>query len=99
MELFEIQEAIAVSCRDTVHLELYAYFSYSEKELKRVGVTRHIFWEEYKQNHPEGVMYSRFCFHYSKWIQKSLGYMPTDYKAGDKLFIDYAGKKLHVIAK
>jgi len=98
-ELFDIQGAIAVSDRDAVHLELYAYFPYSEKELKRVGVTRHILWEEYKQKHPEGVMYSRFCFHYSKWIQKSLGYMPTVYKAGDKLFIDYAGKKLHIIDK
>lgn len=99
LALFEIQETIVVSDRDTAHLELHAYFSYAEKELKRVGVTRHLLWKEYKQKHSEGVMYSRFCFHYGKWTPKSLGYMPTVYKAGDKLFIDYAGKKLHIIDK
>src|SRR5690554_3588440 len=42
-------------------------------------------------------MYSQFCEHYNKWNRKSEGYMPTAHKAGEKLFIDYAGKKLHII--
>src|SRR5690554_2380858 len=29
--------------------ELYAFFPYVEKELKRVGVTRKILWKEYKE--------------------------------------------------
>lgn len=94
-ELFEPNDTLTPN--DTAHTNLYAFFPYVEKELKRTGVTRYILWEEYKQKHPEGIMYSRFCYHYSKWNQKSDGYMPTVYKAGDKLFIDYAGKKLHII--
>ncbi|MEI6297496.1 MAG: IS21 family transposase, partial [bacterium] len=77
----------------------YAFFPYVEKELKRVGVTRHILWKEYIQEQPEGVQYSQFCDHYYRWNKKSEGYMPIEYKAGEKLFIDYAGKKLHVIDK
>lgn len=96
-DLFEAEDSTAISERDTTHLELIDFFPYVEKELKRVGVTRHILWEEYHQKYPEGVMYSRFCYHYSKWIQKSEGYMPAVYKAGDKVFVDYAGKKLHII--
>lgn len=96
-DLFESQDALCASDQDTAHPELYAFFPYVEKELKRVGVTRHILWKEYKQKHPEGIMYSRFCYHYSKWCQKSEGYMPAVYKAGEKLFIDYTGKKLHII--
>lgn len=96
-ELFETQDSLSPNDQDSTHSELYAFFPYVEKELKRVGVTRHILWKEYKQKYPEGIMYSRFCYHYSQWSQKSEGYMPAVYKAGEKVFIDYAGKKLHII--
>ncbi|WP_186434924.1 IS21 family transposase [Gillisia sp. Hel_I_86] len=97
LELFETQDTLSPNDQDNTHSELYAFFPYVEKELKRVGVTRHILWKEYKQKYPEGIMYSRFCYHYSQWSQKSEGYMPAVYKAGEKVFIDYAGKKLHII--
>jgi transposase len=96
-ELFEVPNALNPDNREQIHKDLYSFFPYLEKELKRVGVTRHILWAEYKAKHPEGVMYSQFCEHYKKWSQKSEGYMPTTHKAGEKLFIDYAGKKLHII--
>ena len=96
-DLFEVPNIIGSSNREPIHADLHAFFPYVEKELKRVGVTRHILWKEYKEKHPEGVMYSRFCEHYSQWNKKSEGYMPTNHKAGEKLFIDYAGKKLHII--
>lgn len=95
--LFEAQNATLPSGKDIVHGDLYAFFPYVDKELKRVGVTRFILWQEYKKKYPQGIMYSRFCDHYSRWNKKTQGYMPTVYKAGEKLFIDYAGKKLHVI--
>ena len=31
------------------------------RELKRPGVTMSILWEEYREVHPEGYGYSRFC--------------------------------------
>lgn len=98
-ELFEISTDLndSKNSREVTHNELFAFFPYVEKELKRVGVSRHILWGEYKQKHPEGVMYSQFCDHYLKWNKKNEGYMPTEYKAGEKLFIDYAGKKLHIV--
>lgn len=93
-QLFEPQDILSSTNQDAAHAELYAFFPYVEKELKRVGVTRYILWEEHKRKYPEGIIYSRFCYHYSKWNKKSEGYMPTEHKAGDKLFIDHAGKKL-----
>ncbi|MNF48491.1 hypothetical protein D3C84_297330 [compost metagenome] len=96
-ELFEVANELDPVNRELIHKDLYSFFSYVEKELKRVGVTRHILWGEYKTKHPEGVMYSQFCEHYNKWSRKSEGYMPTIHKAGEKLFIDYAGKKLHIV--
>jgi transposase len=85
--------------RQAIHTELFTFFPYVDKELKRVGVTRGILWQEYKKKYPEGVMYSRFCEQYAQYSKKSEGYMPTTHKAGEKLFIDYAGKKLHIIDK
>ena len=96
-ELFEVSNELNPANREQIHKDLYSFFPYLEKELKRVGVTRHILWGEYKTKYPQGVMYSQFCEHYNKWNQKSQGYMPTTHKAGEKLFIDYAGKKLHII--
>lgn len=98
-ELFEVPNPLSPANRDQIHKDLYSFFPYMEKELKRTGVTRQILWKEYKTKYPEGVMYSQFCEHYNKWNRKSEGYMPTVHKAGEKLFIDYAGKKLHVIDK
>jgi transcriptional regulator with XRE-family HTH domain len=96
-ELFGIPQNIASSNTDVIQKELLAFYPYVEKELKRVGVTRHILWDEYKEKHPQGVMYSRFCESYRQWSKKSDGYMPVGHKYGEKLFIDYAGKKLHII--
>jgi hypothetical protein len=96
-ELLETPNDFRPDDRQTIHAELFAFFPYMEKELKRVGVTRGILWEEYKKKHPQGVMYSRFCDQYNQYNKKSQGYMPTTHKAGEKLFIDYAGKKLHII--
>lgn len=98
-ELFEFADEISSTIREQVHIDLYAFFPYVEKELKRVGVTRQMLWKAYQTKHPQGVMYSRFCEHYNRWNKKSEGYMPTVHKAGEKLFIDYAGKKLHIIDK
>ncbi len=98
-ELFESSNELSPAGREQIHKDLYSFFPYLEKELKRVGVTRNILWREYKIKYPQGVMYSQFCEHYNKWSQKAQGYMPTAHKAGEKLFIDYAGKKLHIIDK
>ena len=98
-ELFEVPNELNPFDRDQIRKDLYSIFPYIEKELKRVGVTRQILWTEYKTKHPQGVMYSQFCEHYNKWNRKSEGYMPTTHKAGEKLFIDYAGKKLHIVDK
>ena len=76
--------------------ELQAMFPYCEKELKKVGVTKDLLWREYKKKHPEGYQSSSFCHYYNLWKQSSAVVMHFEHKAGDKLFIDYTGKKLFV---
>jgi len=66
------------------------------KELKGRGVTKYVLWEEYKTDHPDGLQYSRFCDLYRAWKGKLPVWMRQDHKAGEKLFIDYAGMTMPV---
>src|SRR5215468_9859807 len=36
-------------------------WAYIDQELKRPGVTLQLLWQEYKEAHPNGYQYSRFC--------------------------------------
>ena len=67
------------------------------KELTKVGVTRQLIWEEYIADNPEGYSYSQFCYHFRQWNDSQEMYMRIEHKAGDKLFVDFTGKKLEVI--
>lgn len=73
------------------------FFPYMSKELRKVGVTRQLLWEEYKARHPDGYMRSQFCEHFARWGKRTGLSMHIPYKAGDKLLVDYSGKKLKVV--
>jgi len=75
---------------------LLSNFESYSRELKKVGVNMKVLWEEYIQENPAGYSYSQFCFHYQVWKNASDISMHIQHKAGDKLFVDYAGKKLHI---
>lgn len=65
-------------------------------ELRRKGVTLFLLWEEYKAAHPDAYEYSRFCDLYRNWAGKLPVWMRQDHKAGEKLFVDYAGMTVAV---
>jgi len=67
------------------------------RELKRDGVTLLILWEEYRAVHPEGYGYSRFCDLHAMFARKLSPTMRQHHAAGDKLFVDYSGKKITII--
>lgn len=68
------------------------------RELRRAkNVTLRLLWLEYKQIHPEGFQYSWFCEHYRQWRSRLDLVMRQTHRAGEKLFIDYAGETVPVI--
>lgn len=69
------------------------------KRLKRKGVTRKMLFDEYREKHPDGYSHSRFCEYILRHQEVSNVVMHLDHKAGDKLFIDFAGKKLSIVDK
>ena len=74
---------------------LMEMFPYIEKELKRTGVNRWILWAEYKEKHPGGYSYPHFCAVLRHWKGTRGATMHFEHAPADKLFIDFAGKKLH----
>jgi len=71
-------------------------FEYIQKELTRKHVTLQLLWHEYKEKNPEGYEYSQFCLRYRSW-QKTLDVsLRQDYKAGEKLFVDFAGDSIPI---
>lgn len=66
-------------------------------EMKRPGVNLTVLWEEYRQAHPEGYGYSRFCDLYRGFERRLSPTMRQHHVAGDKLFVDYSGKRVAVV--
>jgi transposase len=69
---------------------------YIHKELKRRSVTLQLLWYEYKEANPEGYQYSRFCELYRQWAEKLDVCLRQHHRAGEKLFIDYAGQTVPI---
>ena len=64
---------------------------YLYDELKRKGVTLTLLWYEYKQENPSGYQYSWFCEKYRSWEKTLDVALRQEHRAGEKLFVDYAG--------
>jgi transposase len=70
-----------------------------KRELRGKHVTLYLLWEEYRLAHPDGYGYSRFCDLYRAWRAKLDLVMRQDHKAGEKLFVDYAGDTVPVVCE
>ena len=69
---------------------------YIRKELTRKSVTLRLLWLEYRETNPEGYQYSQFCLLYHQWTGKLDVCLRQTHRAGEKLFVDYAGQTISV---
>lgn len=60
-------------------------------EMKHKHVTLTLLWNEYREQNPNGLGYSHFCELYLQWKKQLDTWMHQEHKAGEKMFIDYAG--------
>ena len=77
-------------------LVVEADFARVHIELRRKGVTLMLLWQEYRAAH-EGRRtwaYTQFCEHYKAFAKTLKRSMRQHRRAGEKLFIDYAGPTL-----
>src|SRR5580693_10198232 len=60
-------------------------------------LTLTVLWEEYRETHPDGYGYSRFCDLYREFERRLSPVMRQHHVAGDKVFVDYSGKKIAIV--
>ena len=68
-------------------------WSQLHQELKKPGVTLSLLWLEYRARHPAGYGYSQFCERYRRWARALKPSMRQVHRAGEKLFVDFSGKR------
>jgi transposase len=72
-------------------------FAHVHQELQsHRRLTLLLLWEEYRQNHPDGYGYSRFTELYHRWHRHLDVVLRHEHKAGEKLFVDYAGDTIPI---
>jgi len=59
-------------------------------------VTLQLLWEEYREQNPEGYRYSRYCDLYRGWLRRQQVVLRHEHRAGEKLFVDYAGPTIPI---
>ena len=68
------------------------------EELKRHReVTLLQLWLEYATDNPRAYRYSRYCELYHRWRRKLNPTMRQRHRAGEKTFVDFSGKRPHVV--
>jgi transposase len=61
------------------------------EELRKKGVTRRLLWLEYAEGQANTYSYPQFCERFNRWAKALHPTMWLMHKAGEKLFVDYAG--------
>jgi len=59
-------------------------------------VTLQLLWEEYREQNPDGYRYSRYCDLYRGWLRRRQVVLRHEHRAGEKLFVDYAGATIPI---
>ena len=77
---------------DPRYQTLIEFFPGMEKALKSRENTKEKLWQEYITVNPEGYRISQFKCYYLKWLKVRNPVMHMEHKAGEKMYVDYAGK-------
>lgn len=91
----------------TQQIYAQADYGYIHQELSRKGMTLMLLWEEYcaqvsDQYNPDNPVkpwsYSQFCVNYRQFSKRLKRSMRQVHRAGEKLFIDYAGPTVKLVS-
>lgn len=59
-------------------------------------LTLQLVWQEGRESNPDGYGYSRFCDLYRRWLKKLDLVLRQEHRAGEKMFVDYAGATIPI---
>lgn len=91
---FLIVEPKAISSRVT---DLEALLPQLADKLRKRGITKQMIYADYISQYPDGYKHSAFLVRLNIYLGMSKPSMRVPHKEGDKLFIDFTGKKLQIV--
>ena len=94
---FLVKQSVAIPDKRVSDLE--ALLPSLVSMLKKRGVTKQMVYEKYIASCPDGYKSSAFRERLNAFTHQGKGSMRMEHKAGDKMFVDYTGKKLQVVDK
>jgi transposase len=71
-------------------------YAWVHQELKKKSVTMGLLWQEYKAAHPDGYQETQFREYYYKFAKSLQVSMRQRHKAGESMFVDYAGQTVPI---
>lgn len=95
--LIDQQKELTDSKKDKRYEELVKHKDTYLNDYKRPGATYQTIWQIYRTHFPDGYGYTQFKRHLKSFTKQQDYSMPMHHKYGDKLFIDFTGKKLSIV--
>ncbi|MBI9068717.1 MAG: IS21 family transposase [Salinivirgaceae bacterium] len=101
MENAQIQELFTshTTIKNNRFEQLMLYFDKVNKGRNHPGFTFQFHYNEYKEEVNNPYSYTQFMEHYKRKYAKIKGSMKLEHEEGKEVYIDYAGKKLHIVDK
>ena len=103
-ELSQMEEAdfeslfpLQTSHDRVLYEQLCSYFPHYQRELTKPGCTLLTLWHVYQEAHPEGYQYTQFVHYFRQWQKRKKVSGKLEHKAGEKVFVDFTGKKLCIV--
>jgi len=81
------------------HNELMLYFEGANKARNHPGFTFLHHYQQYVEQAREPYSYTQFLEHYRRKYPKEKDSMKLDHVAGEEMFVDLAGNKMHITDK
>jgi len=94
---FEALFPVKTSHDQVLHEQLCSYFPHYQKELTKPGCTLLTLWHHYQDEHPHGYQYTQFVHYFRQWQKRKKVSSKLEHKAGEKVFVDFTGKKLSIV--
>jgi transposase len=79
--------------------QLYDFFPEMERQLRRRGMTAALLYRKFREEHPDCFKDTTFYRYYGMWKKRVNPSLHIEHKAGDKVYIDYAGATLPYVDK
>ena len=79
------------------YVELMDLMPEYARMLRKKGVTKTMVYQRYREEYPDGYMKSQFFRILQMYLIQSAPIAHLEHKAGDRMYVDFAGDRLHLV--